>query len=206
MGEKYKAESYKYFDTYPFTRAQANRIHEILKGRFDAERIEKFVDEIRDCCEGAAALLNQKDGKTYINDRKSMLKILEKSEKLLDEIRKGRGITHIYNFAQLKDGKREGLEWECQELAVTTGNMLSMLIRKLKSVDTLIEEQRKKQGRPTADARGIIREVASIWEKCFDKKPTKYIGGPFSEVIQVVLKGLKVRFEYPEKKIRDALK
>lgn len=205
LSERYGADSYGHFDCYPFTREQANRIHRILVKKYDAALVDKFIDEVRDCCEGATCLILQKDKKTFQNDRKAMLRILEKSERLLDEIRNGRGVWYVKNYAELVDGKRAGLEFECQELAVTTGNLLSILIRKLRLFDTEIEEKTKR-GRPTADAQGIIKDLAGRWEKCFGKKPTKYLGGPFTDVVNIVLKGLDLRYEYPDKKIREALK
>ena len=215
LSERYGADSYGHFDCYPFTREQANRIHRILVKKYDAALVDKFVDEVRDCCEGATCLILQKDEKnfqndrkdrkTFQNDRKAMMRILEKSEKLLDEIRNGRGVWYVKNYAELVDGKRAGLEFECQELAVTTGNLLSILIRKLRLFDTEIEEKTKR-GRPTADAQGIIKDLAGRWEKCFGKKPTKYLGGPFTDVVNIILEGLKLPYKYPDKKIREALK
>jgi hypothetical protein len=199
-----KEEFSAYFDSYPFTHEQAFEIKNILERKFDPECVKKFICDLRDCCEGAACLLDQPDFKTYKNDRKSMLAFLEKSGELLDTIRKGRRIDHLSTFSLLLDDKRSELGFECQELAVTIDNLLSMLIRKIKSLDDLNEQHLK--GRPSADSKGIVAEIATIWETCFDKKPTKYIGGPFVEVVQIVLKGLNLPYEYPERKIHAALK
>jgi|GEM_PF-4260637 len=209
MPEKYDAASYKYFDTYPFTRAQANEIYDVLKKNFDSEKIDKFIDELRSCCEGAACVLDQPDHKTYINDRKSMMRILEKSADLLDEIRKGRGIYNISSLKLLDDYNQPGnkpgaLAYECQELAVTIGNILTILIRKLRELDDSNEKRIK--GRPLADSKGIVAEIAKIWETCFGKKPTNYMGGPFVDVVRIVLDGLNLKYEYPDRKIRAALK
>jgi hypothetical protein len=193
-----------YFDCYPFTHEQAYEIKNILERKFDPECVKKFICELRDCCEGAACLLDGTDYKTYKNDRKSMLAFLEKSSELLDTIRKGQGIYRLSTFSQLLDDDLSGLGYECQELAVTTGNLLSILIRKIKCLDDSNEQRLK--GRPSADSKGIVAEIARIWETCFDKKPTKYIGGPFVEVVQKVLEGLNLKYESPERKIRAALK
>ncbi len=205
MPEKYDAASYKYFDTYPFTREQANEIYDVLKRNFDSEQIDRFIDEIRDCCEGATCLIHQMDNKTFQNNRISMMRILEKSRDLLDEIRKDRGICQFSTYSRLLDNDIGKLGYECQELAVTTGNLLSVLIQKLKEVDGKVQEHRKK-GHPTADSMGIVREIADRWARCFGKKPTKYMGGPFADVVKIILEGLNMSFQYPEKKIRDTLK
>lgn len=193
-----------HFDCYPFTHEQAFEIKNILEKKFDPECVEKFIYQLRDCCEGAACLLDQTDFKTYKNDRKSMLALLEKCSKLLNSIREGRGIYHLSTFALLIDDKRQQDDTECQELALIIGDLLSIFIRKIKLFDDSNEQRLK--GRPPADSKGIVAEVAKIWESCFDKKPTKYIGGPFTEVVQIVLKGLKLTYEYPQRKIHKALK
>lgn len=194
-----------HFDCYPFTHDQAFKIKNILETKFDPECVRKFIYEVRDCCEGAACLLDGTDYKTYKNDRKSMLALLEKSSDLLETIRKGRGIYYLSTLSQLLDDDLSELGSECQELAVTTGNLLSILIQRLKRLDTLNEQHRRK-GRPSADSKGIVAKIARIWETCFDKKPTKYIGGPFVEVVQNVLEGLNLQYEYPQRKILAALK
>jgi hypothetical protein len=194
-----------YFDCYPFTHEQAFKIKNILEQEFDLECVKRFICELRDCCEGAACLLSQTDFKTYKNDRKSMLSFLKKCEDLLNTIREGRGpIYHLSSFSKLLNEKRSELEFECQELAVVTLDLLSMLIRKIKHLDDSNENRLK--GRPKADSKGIVAEIAKIWENCFDKKPTKYLGGPFEQVVQIVLKGLNLRYEYPQRKIHEALK
>lgn len=193
-----------HFDGFPFSHEQAFEIKNILERKFDPECVKRFIHELRDCCEGAACLLDQTDFKTYKNDRKSMLGILEKSSELLDRIRKGRGIYHISSFSKLLNEKRSELELECQELAVTTGNLLSMLIRKIKQLDDSNEQRLK--GRPSADNKRIVTEIAKRWESCFNKKPTKYLAGPFEEVVRVLLKGLNLKYEYPQRKISEALK
>ena len=196
-------ESYGYFDCYPFTREQAVAIKRILESRFEAERVERFINEVRSWCEGAACLLDQPDFKTYKNDRKSMVAILEKASGLLDELGKGRlSLYHLSNWSLSIDDELGEEGFECQELAFTIDNLLRMLIRKIKHFDSLMEQPREK-GRPSADSKGIIAELARIWENCFEKKPTKYIGGPFVEVVQIVLKGLNLPYEYPERKIRS---
>lgn len=205
MDKKITEEFSDYFDCYPFTHKQALDIKNILERKFDTESVKRFINELRSCCEGAACLLDETDFKTYKNDRKSMLALLKKSSELLDTIRKGRGIYHLSTFSQFLDDGLSELGYECQELAVTTGNLLSILIRKIKQLDNLNEQQRKR-GRPTADSKGIVAEIARIWKTCFDKKPTKYIGGPFEKVVQKVLEGLNLTYEDPRRKISDALK
>jgi hypothetical protein len=194
-----------YFDRFPFTTKQAVEIKSILERKFDPECVKIFIKKLRFCCEGAACLLDQADYKTHKNDRKSMLAFLEKSSELLNTIREGQGIYRLSTFSQLLDEDLDGLGGECQELAVTTGNLLSILIRRLKRLDTLNEQHRIK-GRPGADSKGIVAQIARIWETCFDKKPTKYIGGPFVEVVQIILEGLNLQYEYPQRKILAALK
>jgi hypothetical protein len=201
--------TYEHFDCYPFTREQAITIKKILVKKFNPEHVEKFTNELRSCCEGAACVLDQPDFKTYKNDRKSMSALLEKCSELLDTIRMGRGIYNLSTFTLLDNfntpGDKPGMLYrECQELAVTTDNLLRILIRKLKELDDSNEKRMK--GRPSADSKGITAEIARIWETCFDKTPTKYIGGPFVEVVQIVLEGLNLPYEYPERKIRAALK
>lgn len=198
-----------HFDCYPFKHEQAYEIKKILERKFDPVRVKKFICELRNCCEGAACVLDQPDFKTYKNDRKSMLAFLEKCSELLDTIRMGRGIYNLSTFTLLDNfntpGDKPGMLYrECQELAVTMDNLLRILIRKLKELDD--SNQQRIKGRPSADNKGIIAEIARIWETCFDKKPTKYIGGPFVEVVQIVLEGLNLPYEYPERKIRAALK
>ncbi len=193
-----------YFDCYPFTHEQAYEITRILKSKFDLKSVNEFICELRDICEGAACLLDQPDYKTYKNDRKSMLAIMKKSSDLLDSIRKGRSIYHLENLSILLNDKRGELDFECQELAVTTGNLLSILIRKLKSLDDTNEQRIK--GRPNADSKGIVAAIARIWESCFHEKPTKYLEGAFVDVVKITLEGLKLKYEYPQRKIKAAIK
>jgi len=193
-----------HFDCYPFTHKQAYEIKRILKTKFDPESVNEFISELRDICEGAACLLDQQDFKTYKNDRKSMLTIMEKSSDLLDSIRKGRSLCRLENFPVLRNDKRSELDFECQELAATTGNLMSILIRKFKNLDD-INKQRIK-GRPNADSKGIVAEIARIWELCFNKKPTQYNEGAFVDVVKVALEGLKLKYEYPQRKIKAAVR
>jgi hypothetical protein len=203
MDKKIK-EPYDHFDCYPFTLEQAVKIKRILEKKFDPACVERFVDELRSCCEGAACLLGQPDYKTYKNDRKSMMAFLEKSSELLNTIRKGRGVYRLSTFSLLLDDKRSELGFECQELAVTTGNLLSILIRNLKRLDDTNE--RHMRGRPSADSKGIVAEIARTWEACFNKKPTKYLEGVFVDVVKIVLEGLNLKYEYPQRKINAAFK
>jgi len=209
MDKQTDKNTYEHFDCYPFTREQAITIKKILVKKFNPECVEKFTNELRSCCEGAACVLDQPDFKTYKNDRKSMMVLLEKCSELFDTIRMGRGIYNLSTFTLLDNfntpGDKPGiLSRECQELAVTTGNLLSILIRKLKELDDSNEQRMK--GRPSADGKGIVTEIAKIWETCFNKKPTKYIDGLFADVVKIVLEGLNLKHEYPERKIRAALK
>ena len=106
-----KKESMKisnYFDCYPFTHKQAFEIKNILERKFDPESVMGFINELRDCCEGAACVLAQPDFKTYKNDRKSMLALLEKCSELLDTIRMGHGIYNLSTFTLLHDFNRPG--------------------------------------------------------------------------------------------------
>jgi len=193
-----------YFDCYPFTHQQAFEIKQILRRKFDEQSVRRFIVKLRFIVEGASCLLEQPDYKTYKNDRKSMLALIDNSSQLLDKIRQGNGIYRISNFSVLLDDELSERGFECQELAVTIGNLLNMLIRKLKTFDELNEKHIR--GRPTADSKGIIREIVKIWELCFSTTPTKYVDGPFMEVVQIVLKGLNLPHEYPQRKINEALK
>jgi len=194
-----------YFDNYPFTHEQAFKIKKILDRKIDRQNVIRFIMKLRFVAEGAACLLDQPDSKTYKNDRKSMLALLEKSSDLLDAIRKDRGIYRISSYSVFLDDNLSDLSWDCQRLALSTGDLLGLLIEKLKRLDELNEQHRKK-GRPTADSKGIVAEIARIWETCFGKKPTQYMEGPFAEVVQIVLQGLNLQYEYPQRKIREALK
>jgi len=193
-----------HFDCYPFTHKQAYEIKRILKTKFDPESVNEFICELRDICGGAACLLDQQDYKTYKNDRKAMRGIMKKSSDLLGNIRNGRSLRHLDNFSALLNEKRSELELECQELAATTGNLLSLLIRKLALLDDTNEHRIK--GRPNADSKGIVAEIARIWVSCFNKKPTQYNDGPFVDVVKVVLEGLELKYEYPQRKIKAAVK
>jgi hypothetical protein len=181
-----------------------SEIEKILEKKFDSESIRKFIGELRFCCEGAACLLDQSDFKTYKNDRKSMLNLLEKSNNLLDAIRKGQGVRYLSRFSKLLDDKSGELELECQELAVTVGNLLSMLIRKIKDLDD--SNEKRLRGRPNADSKGIVAEIAKIWETCFGKRPTKYRYGPFADVVKMVLEGLNLPCKDPQRIIEAGLK
>lgn len=193
-----------FFNNYPFTHEQAFEIKRILEKKFDSQNIIRFIMKLRFILEGAACLLNQQDYKTYKNDRKAMLAIMKKSSDLLDSIRNGRSLRYLDNFSVLLNEKRSELEIECLELAATTGNLLSILIRKLKNLDDTNEQRIK--GRPNADSKGIVAEIARIWESCFNKKPTQYNDGSFVDVVKVVLEGLKLKYEYPQRKIKAAVK
>lgn len=193
-----------YFDCYPFTHEQAYEIKNILERKFDPKNVDEFIEDLRFCCEGATCLLNQSDFKTYKNDWKSMMALLEKSAELLDQLRKSRGISYFATYSSLMDDKRGELGSECQELALITGDLLSILIRKIKQLDDSNEQRIK--GRPNADNKGIIAEISNIWEIHFGKKPTKYRDGPFAEVVQLVLDGLRLPSKDPTRAINAALK
>jgi hypothetical protein len=62
------------------------------------------------------------------------------------------------------------------------------------------------KGRPTADSKGIVAEIAKTWERCFYKKPTKYLEGLFVDVVKIALEGLNLKYEFPQRKINAALK
>lgn len=194
----------KDIDFFPFTNDQISWIKEILIEKFEVENVSAFIKELCFISEGAMVLLDQQDFKTYKNDRKSMMSLLEKCSDLLEEIRKDRGICHLSTFSVLTDDDLSEERMECQELAITTGNLLTMLIRKLKQLDDT-QEQRLK-GRPKADSKGFANEIAKTWEKHFGKKPTSYRYGPFTDVIQIVLEALNLPCEDPQRSINAALK
>lgn len=201
--ENRQMEISDYYDGYPFSHETAFRIKDRLEQTYDTESVKRFIEKARFCCEGAACLIDQPDYKTYINDRKSMQSILEKSSRLLEAIRKGHRIYRISNFSELLEQKHAELGLECQKLSGAVDNLLSLLVRKIKSFDELNEQRIK--GRPTADCKGIVAEIANIWEACFQKKPTQYIDGLFAEIVQIVLEGLNLPYEYPQRKLKDAL-
>lgn len=198
----------QFYDGYPFTHEQAQRIKEILGNKFDPNSVNVFIDRLRFCCEGAACLLDQPDYKTYKNDRKSMLAILEKSDSLLDAIRRGRmGLYHLSNYTILNNGQLSEESLECQEIAVTIDNLLRILIRKIKRFDEVNEQYRKKgSGRPSADNKKIGAEIVKIWEACFNEKPKKYQDGLFGEVLEIVLEGLYGKQKDPRRTMEDALR
>ncbi|MCK9362173.1 MAG: hypothetical protein M0P74_01000 [Syntrophales bacterium] len=192
-----------YYDCYPFTHRQAYDIKDLLLlNKFEPAQVMRFIVELRDCCEGAACLLDQPDYRTYKNDRKSMVTLLEKSYALLNEINEGRLIRQLSSFSAFDVHNPE--YGECQELAVTAGNLLSILIKKIKRLDDSMGQRFK--GRPTADSKGIVAEIAKTWERCFYKKPTKYLEGLFVDVVKIALEGLNLKYEYPKRKIHAALK
>ncbi len=199
-----------FFNSYPLTHEQAYEIKELLKAKCDSQSVKRFIMKLRDILEGAACLLDQPDYKTFKNDRKIMMTALEKSKQLTEAICDANApITRFTNFHQLlsyNDEYETGSELatDCQELALTVSLMLGMLIRKLKILD--VRNEKALKGRPTADSKGIVAEIAKAWESCFNKKPTNYAGGPFDDVIKIVLKGLNLPFEYPQRKIKEGLR
>ncbi|MDD3847456.1 MAG: hypothetical protein PHC90_13995 [Syntrophorhabdaceae bacterium] len=199
-----------FYDDYPFTHEQAREIKMKLKGKYDHKDVTRFIMKLRFVLEGAACLLDQTDSKTYRNDRKSMLAILEKSYKLLDAIRQGQ-VGRIPNYTVLLDDDLSELDGECRELARTTGDLLSVLVRKMKKLNELIEQQVKRSagslhGRPTADSKGIVKHIAMAWEEAFREKPTQYPDSDFADVLKIALIGLNLTHEYPRRKLKDALK
>lgn len=199
-----------FFDTYPFKHKQAIEILQILEKKYDLDKISLFIAKIRDICEGAACLLEQPDYKTYKNDRKSMMALLEKSKQLMDAICDDRApIVRFITFQRLVSFNEEyetgsELASDCQEMAVQVALMIGILIRKLKQLD--LRNEKAVKGRPTADGKGIVKEIAKAWEKCFEKRPTMYAGNDFEDILKIVLEGLKLKYEYPQRKIKDALK
>lgn len=192
-----------YYDCYPFTHQQAFEIKDILMlNNFKEEQVKRFIVELRDCCEGAACLLDQPDYKSYKNDRKSMVALLEKSYALLYEINEGRLIRQLSSFSVFDEYNPEYRE--CQELAITARNLLNILIQKIKRLDDTMGKRFK--GRPNADSKGIVAEMAKIWERCFNKKPTTYVDGLFMVVVKIALEGLNLPYKYPERKLRAALR
>ena len=192
------------FDTYPFTHEQAFDILHVLEKNYDLDRVATFIWKIRFCCEGAACLLDQPDYRTYKNDRKSMLRTLEKSKELLDAITDSRGLYRISNYAALLGQEHVRPADECSKLAKATHALLEVLIDKIREFDNLNEQTMK--GHPIADSNGIVREIAKAWESSLGVRPTQYAGGPFEDVVKVVLKGLNMTHEYPQRKIKAALK
>jgi len=121
-----------YFDDYPLTHEQAFRIKKILERKFDPQRVVRFIMRLRFVVEGAACLLDQPDYKTYKNDRKSMINILNKSSELLDAIREGRKkLYYCSNYALLCDDTIGVEATECQEIAVLIDGLLRIFIRKI---------------------------------------------------------------------------
>lgn len=197
----------KYYDGFPFTHEQAFKIKDILLLNYPLKQVNLFINELRNIAEGAACLLDMPDYKTYKNERKSLVALLEKSHDLLEQIRNPDAkyhkiLTRPSNFDALNNNS--GADIECLELAVTTGNLLSMLIRKIKSIDDTNIKRFK--GRPTADSKGIVSEIVKAWEDCFEQTPSNYAEGPFYDVVKIVLEGLNLPFEFPQRKITQALK
>jgi len=199
-----------FFDNYPFTHKQAITILCMLEKKYDLDKISFFIANVRDICEGAACLLHQPDYKTYKNDRKLMMSLLEKSKQLMDDICDHRApMVRFITFQRLVSYNEEyetgsELASDCQEMAVQVALMIGILIRKMKQLD--LRNEKALKGRPTADSKGIVKEIAKAWEKWFGKKPTMYAGNDFEDILKIVLEGLKLKYEYPQRKIKDALK
>lgn len=202
--ELWQQEFAQFFDCYPFTHETAFRLKDLLILNFNEEQVRQFIEELRDCCEGAACLLAQPDFKTYKNDRKSIVNTLGKCERLLDDLRKGRALKHLSSFESLYEYNETDVYLECQEIAVTTLNLLRMLIRKIKQLDD--SNILRFRGRSTADSKGIVLEIKQIWEKYFHQTPTDYADGLFMEVVQIVLEGLNLPCKDPRRKIKEAIK
>lgn len=192
-----------YYDCFPLTHEQAFQIKDLLILNFNQENVKKFIIELRDCCEGAACLIAQPDFKTYKNDRKSIVGTLQKSYNLLDDLRKGKAIKHLSSFTSLYDYNDSEEYFECQEIAASISILLGLLIRKIKRLDDTNIQRSK--GRPTADSKEIVFEMTKIWERCFNQKPTTYQDGLFMTVVRIVLEGLKLEYEYPQRKVKEAL-
>ena len=189
----------------PFADMHKELIKESLKN-YNPESVKIFIEKLCDCWQVACCLLDQPDTKTYRNDRRSMLNILEKSSELLDTIRKGYpGLYHLSKYSLINNQTLAAEHLECQELAVTTDNLLRLLIKKIKRFDYLLNEQIHK-GRPSADSKEIVTEIAKIWESCFSEKPSQYRDGPFVTVIKIIFEGLNLPSKDPQRSIRAALK
>ena len=208
-----------------FDLVEREALTDILKDKFDSKQIDTFLKLLQWICFQM---------KIWKEDLPSYQDVKGYAEPILNSIKKTTDYLSLLEKEQIAKGIPFGfpnfIGSDRERYLVVDGEVVSILdnrhhnskhvlniIQTAKTAIPLLEElqsQFERQLRewkgepvkPTADSHSFVFDIAKRYFEIFHIMPTTTKKGTFDKVVCIALKSVNLPFEYPEKKVRAAVK
>jgi hypothetical protein len=208
-----------------FDLVEREALTDILKDKFDSKQIDTFLKLLQWICFQM---------KIWKEDLPSYQDVKGYAEPILNSIKKTTDYLSLLEKEQIAKGIPFGfpnfIGSDRERYLVVDGKVVSILdnrhhnskhvlniIQTAKTAIPLLEElqsQFERQLRewkgepvkPTADSHSFVFDIAKRYFEIFHIMPTTTKKGTFDKVLCIALKSVNLPFEYPEKKVRAAVK
>jgi hypothetical protein len=208
-----------------FDLVEREALTDILKDKFDSKQIDTFLKLLQWICFQM---------KIWKEDLPSYQDVKGYAEPILNSIKKTTDYLSLLEKEQIAKGIPFGfpnfIGSDRERYLVVDGKVVSILdnrhhnsnhvlniIQTAKTAIPLLEElqsQFERQLRewkgepvkPTADSHSFVFDIAKRYFEIFHIMPTTTKKGTFDKVVCIALKSVNLPFEYPEKKVRAAVK
>ena len=213
------------FGGWMFDLDEREALTDILKDKFDSKQIDTFLKLLQWICFQM---------KIWKEDLPSYQDVKGYAEPILNSIKKTTDYLSLLEKEQIAKGIPFGfpnfIGSDRERYLVVDGKVVSILdnrhhnskhvlniIQTAKTAIPLLEElqsQFERQLRewkgepvkPTADSHSFVFDIAKRYFEIFHIMPTTTKKGTFDKVVCIALKSVNLPFEYPEKKVRAAVK
>jgi len=208
-----------------FDLVEREALTDILKDKFDSKQIDTFLKLLQWICFQM---------KIWKEDLPSYQDVKGYAEPILNSIKKTTDYLSLLEKEQIAKGIPFGfpnfIGSDRERYLVVDGEVVSILdnrhhnskhvlniIQTAKTAIPLLEElqsQFERQLRewkgepvkPTADSHSFVFDIAKRYFEIFHIMPTTTKKGTFDKVVCIALKSVNLPFEYPERKVRAAVK
>ena len=199
------------FFEWRFTDGEKDQIHEILKTVIPKPkyRIELFMSDLEGLMMIKKILL-EKSSKSDLRAKRE--KILTDCRATLGHLKNGLiGNDALWALNSLKD--YGSLDNDCDLLKFSdlledemfgAYEVIGPLQKFIETLERHHRAEKKKHGRPSADADAFIKMLADIYAEHIGD-PSAYEDGPFYALVQAILEIIKLPSKDPSRAIREAL-
>ncbi len=208
-----------------FDLVEREALTDILKDKFDSKQIDTFLKLLQWICFQMKIwkedLPSYQDVKGYAEPILNSIKKTTDYLSLLEKEKLAKGIP--FGFPNFIGSDREKHLFAGGKVVSTldnrhhNSNHVLNIIQTAKTAIPLLEElqsQFERQLRewkgepvkPTADSHSFVFDIAKRYFEIFHIMPTTTKKGTFDKVVCIALKSVNLPFEYPERKVRAAVK
>ena len=213
------------FGGWMFDLVEREALTDILKDKFDSKQIDTFLKLLQWICFQMKIwkedLPSYQDVKGYAEPILNSIKKTTDYLSLLEKEQIAKGIP--FGFPNFIGSDREKHLFAGGKVVSTldnrhhNSNHVLNIIQTAKTAIPLLEElqsQFERQLRewkgepvkPTADSHSFVFDIAKRYFEIFHIMPTTTKKGTFDKVVCIALKSVNLPFEYPERKVRAAVK